>query len=176
MPSNEPGIASGLLDQNSSMRNTRLIVLKNGLPIVGSTPQPRVFFGGFKCHTLEFFAFSPRPYSYRLRALAVPGLSTSKSFRDRYGKSQPDPAGAPVRWRIFQNPNAPFINSLVNGAGTALINGSVVNISKQLSYATGTNQVRDNERNSTNMAGEARNSSDMAGLGFTIVAGISRCT
>ncbi|HVU46512.1 MAG TPA: alkaline phosphatase family protein [Terracidiphilus sp.] len=37
---------------------------------------------------------------------------------------------------VFQNPNAPFINSLVNGTATAYINGHLVNISKQVSYAT----------------------------------------
>jgi hypothetical protein len=38
--------------------------------------------------------------------------------------------------QIFQNPSAPFINSLVNGTASALINGSLVNISLQVSYAT----------------------------------------
>src|SRR3984893_8504717 len=38
--------------------------------------------------------------------------------------------------QIFQNPNAPFINSLVNGTASAVINGSVVNISEQVAYAT----------------------------------------
>jgi hypothetical protein len=38
--------------------------------------------------------------------------------------------------QIYQNPNAPFINSLVNGTAYAVINGSVVNISEQVSYAT----------------------------------------
>ena len=37
---------------------------------------------------------------------------------------------------IYNNPNAPFINSLVNGTGQAYINGQLVNISKQVSYAT----------------------------------------
>lgn len=37
---------------------------------------------------------------------------------------------------IFQNANAPFINSLVSGTATAYINGHLVNISKQTSYAT----------------------------------------
>src|SRR5258708_7896904 len=37
--------------------------------------------------------------------------------------------------QIFQNPNAPFINSLVNGTATAVINGSAVQISKQVAYA-----------------------------------------
>lgn len=36
----------------------------------------------------------------------------------------------------YQNPNAPFINSLVNGTATAIIDGSVVNIRKQVSYPT----------------------------------------
>lgn len=32
--------------------------------------------------------------------------------------------------QIFQNPNAPFINSLVNGTATAIINGRQVNIQR----------------------------------------------
>src|SRR5216683_2295563 len=38
--------------------------------------------------------------------------------------------------QIYQNPNAPFINSLVNGTAVATINGSEVNISQYVSYAT----------------------------------------
>jgi hypothetical protein len=38
--------------------------------------------------------------------------------------------------QILQNPNAPFINSLVNGTAVAKINGSEVNISRQVAYAT----------------------------------------
>ena len=38
--------------------------------------------------------------------------------------------------QIFQNPNAPFINSLVNGTAVATINGRTVKISQQVSYAT----------------------------------------
>jgi hypothetical protein len=38
--------------------------------------------------------------------------------------------------QIFQNPNAPFINSLVNGTAVATINGHLVNISQQVAYAT----------------------------------------
>src|SRR5260370_14630300 len=37
--------------------------------------------------------------------------------------------------QIFQNPNAPFINSLVNGTAVATINGHQVNISNQVAYA-----------------------------------------
>ena len=43
--------------------------------------------------------------------------------------------------QIFQNPNAPFINSLVNGTAFALVNGSVVDISEQVSYATAYHNV-----------------------------------
>src|SRR6266404_7355104 len=38
--------------------------------------------------------------------------------------------------QIYQNPNAPFINSLVNGTAYAVIDGSVVHISEQVAYAT----------------------------------------
>jgi len=37
--------------------------------------------------------------------------------------------------QIFQNPNAPYINSLVNGTAVAVINGKKVNISEQVAYA-----------------------------------------
>ena len=37
--------------------------------------------------------------------------------------------------QIFQNPNAPFINSLVNGTAVATINGHTVKISRQVAYA-----------------------------------------
>ena len=42
---------------------------------------------------------------------------------------------------IYQNPNAPFINSLVNGTATAYINGRLVDISKQVAYATAYHNV-----------------------------------
>src|SRR6202035_4210927 len=43
--------------------------------------------------------------------------------------------------QIFQNPNAPFINSLVNGTAFALVNDSVVHISEQVAYATAYHNV-----------------------------------
>jgi hypothetical protein len=42
---------------------------------------------------------------------------------------------------IYQNPNAPFINSLVNGTGLALINGHLENISRHVAYATAYHNV-----------------------------------
>jgi phosphatidylinositol-3-phosphatase len=43
--------------------------------------------------------------------------------------------------QIFQNPAAPFINSLVNGTAFALVNGEVVHISKQVAYAANYHSV-----------------------------------
>ena len=43
--------------------------------------------------------------------------------------------------QIFQNPNAPFINSLVNGTALAFVDGHVVNISSHVSYATAYHNV-----------------------------------
>jgi hypothetical protein len=43
--------------------------------------------------------------------------------------------------QIYQNPNALFINSLVNGTAVAIIDGSVVNISEQVAYATAYHNV-----------------------------------
>ena len=42
---------------------------------------------------------------------------------------------------IFQNSNAPFINSLVNGTAVAWINGRQVNISQHTAYATSYHNV-----------------------------------
>jgi hypothetical protein len=43
--------------------------------------------------------------------------------------------------QIFQNPNAPFINSLVNGTAVAMVGGHQVNISKQTAYASNYHNV-----------------------------------
>src|SRR5258707_1793664 len=43
--------------------------------------------------------------------------------------------------QIYQNPNAPFVNSLVNGTAFAMVNGSVVRISDQVAYATNYHSV-----------------------------------
>ena len=43
--------------------------------------------------------------------------------------------------QIFQNPSAPFINSLVDGSAYAIINGSLVHISEQVAYATNYHNV-----------------------------------
>ena len=43
--------------------------------------------------------------------------------------------------QIYQNPNAPFINSLVNGTAYAVINGALVNISQQTAYAAAYHNV-----------------------------------
>lgn len=43
--------------------------------------------------------------------------------------------------QVFQNPAAPFINSLVSGSASAVINGSIVNISAQTSYAANYHNV-----------------------------------
>jgi phosphatidylinositol-3-phosphatase len=43
--------------------------------------------------------------------------------------------------QIFQNPNAPFINSLVDGSAVATIDGRRVNISRQVAYAANYHNV-----------------------------------
>jgi hypothetical protein len=43
--------------------------------------------------------------------------------------------------QIYQNPNAPFINSLVNGTARIFINGRVVNVSQHVSYAAAYHNV-----------------------------------
>src|SRR5262249_8610967 len=43
--------------------------------------------------------------------------------------------------QIYQNPSAPFINSLVNGNAFAVVGNDVVHISEQVAYATNYHSV-----------------------------------
>ncbi len=43
--------------------------------------------------------------------------------------------------QIYQNPNAPFINSLVNGTAFTTVNGSTIDISEQVAYASAYHNV-----------------------------------
>src|SRR5215510_10896226 len=43
--------------------------------------------------------------------------------------------------QIYQNPAAPFINSLVNGTAFAVVDGQVVHISEQVAYASNYHSV-----------------------------------
>ena len=47
--------------------------------------------------------------------------------------------------QIYQNPNAPFINSLVRGTAVAYINGRPVNISQHVAYASNYHNVLANQ-------------------------------
>lgn len=60
---------------------------------------------------------------------------------ENHNWTQPDHQFDGKIQQVFQNPNAPFINSLVDGTATAVINGSVVNISRQVSYGTAYHNV-----------------------------------
>ena len=55
---------------------------------------------------------------------------------ENHNWTQPPATSPGAIEQIYQNPAAPFINSLVNGTATAFINGRLVNISEHVSYAT----------------------------------------
>ena len=55
---------------------------------------------------------------------------------ENHNWTQPDNQFSGGIQQIFQNPAAPFINSLVTGTATAVINGRQVNISQQTAFAT----------------------------------------
>ena len=60
---------------------------------------------------------------------------------ENHNWTQPiNPFGPGVQ-QVFRNPNAPFINSLVNGSAVAVINGDVVRISRQVAYAAAYHNV-----------------------------------
>jgi len=43
--------------------------------------------------------------------------------------------------QIYQNPNAPFLNSLVDGTAVVTVNGAAVNVSQQVAYASAYHNV-----------------------------------
>lgn len=59
---------------------------------------------------------------------------------ENHNWTQPAQVAGKVQ-QIYQNPNAPFINSLVNGTAWATIDGKVVNISNHVSYAAAYHNV-----------------------------------
>ena len=63
---------------------------------------------------------------------------------ENHNWTQPTQVGGGTQ-QIFGNPNAPFINGLVNGSALAIVNGSVVNISQQVAYATAYHNVPPND-------------------------------
>jgi hypothetical protein len=59
---------------------------------------------------------------------------------ENHNWTQPATATGGIQ-QIYQNPNAPFINSLVSGTAVAWINGQPVNISQHTAYATSYHNV-----------------------------------
>ena len=53
---------------------------------------------------------------------------------ENHNWTQPEQVAGKIQ-QVYQNPNAPFINALVNGTASAIINGEAVNISEQTAYA-----------------------------------------
>src|SRR5580704_1113910 len=54
---------------------------------------------------------------------------------ENHNWTQPANQFGPKVQQIYKNPNAPFINSLVDGSATVVINGAPVKISRQVAYA-----------------------------------------
>jgi phosphatidylinositol-3-phosphatase len=75
--------------------------------------------------------FDPGPYS--IKHVFVIALENHNWTQP------PGPAGSIQQ--TYQNPNAPFINNLVNGTASVYVDGSLVDVSKQVAYATAYHNV-----------------------------------
>ncbi|HEV7968347.1 MAG TPA: alkaline phosphatase family protein [Candidatus Acidoferrales bacterium] len=60
---------------------------------------------------------------------------------ENHNWTQPAATSSGADQPIFQNPNAPFVNSLVNGTGFAYVDGRIQNISKHVAYAAAYHNV-----------------------------------
>lgn len=60
---------------------------------------------------------------------------------ENHNWTQPAATSSGADEQISANPNAPFINSLVNGTGYVFVDGQIRNISKQVAYATAYHNV-----------------------------------
>jgi hypothetical protein len=94
----------------------------------------------FKClHVLSAFALF-----IALGNLNASAQEVRKIFviaMENHNWTQPAYPSPDTIQQIYKNPNAPFINSLVNGSASAKINGSTVHISEQVAYATAYHNV-----------------------------------
>ncbi|MCU1271731.1 MAG: phosphoesterase [Acidobacteriaceae bacterium] len=94
----------------------------------------------FKCfHVLSVFALFTT-----LGNLNASAQEVKKIFviaMENHNWTQPANQFGPGVQQIYNNPNAPFINSLVKGTASANVNGSTVNISQQVAYATAYHNV-----------------------------------
>ena len=77
----------------------------------------------------------------RHQAQATPLQSVFVIAMENHNWTQPANQFTGNIQQIFQNPNAPFINSLVNGTASATINGVPTNISSQVAYASNYHNV-----------------------------------
>jgi hypothetical protein len=95
------------------------------------------------CRTLSWFALLCAFSAFTASAASVKTVFVIAM--ENHNWTQPPAQVVGAIQQIFGNPNAPFINSLVNGSALAIINGSVENISKQVSYATAYHNVPPND-------------------------------
>jgi hypothetical protein len=88
------------------------------------------------CKTLGLLALLTVPTQWEARADDDRSIKTVFVIAmENHNWTQPaNQFTGPIQ-QIFQNPNAPFINSLVNGTAVASINGRQVKISRQVAYA-----------------------------------------
>ena len=77
--------------------------------------------------------------STAITAHAAPIQTVFVIAMENHNWAQPSGSGGPAQ--ILGNPDAPFINSLVNGTASAVVNGSTVNISSQTAYASAYHNV-----------------------------------
>jgi len=92
-------------------------------------------------HTGALAAFAVFSALFTSNANASPVKTVFVIAMENHNWTQPANEFIGKIQQIYQNPNAPFINSLVNGTAFAVINGSVINISSQVAYATAYHNV-----------------------------------
>src|SRR5215471_15552735 len=85
------------------------------------------------CRTLGSFALLGALSTFSANAASIRTVFVIAMENHNWTQPAQVPGGIQ---QIFGNPNAPFINSLVNGSALAIINGAVVSISQQVAYAT----------------------------------------
>ncbi len=114
----------------SKSRHARLLSLF-GLAVVVGVLMVTAVFGTRKASAQGQGGFDPDPWSVKhVFVIAM----------ENHNWTQPETVSGGIQ-PIAQNPDAPFINSLVNGNANVYVNGQLVNISKQVAYATAYHNV-----------------------------------
>jgi hypothetical protein len=139
-------LENSLSRQNVSIRHTLVILLLNSLAIQQRrcVDAPQILdFGDLVLKASYYRALGAFVLFSAWSSFTASGADIKTVFviaMENHNWTQPTQVPGRIQ-QIYGSPNAPFINSLVNGQASAIIDGAVVSLSQKVAYATAYHSV-----------------------------------